>query len=110
VRNFGPAPFFPVAAALMALAVAGGLTQQGWRDFGATTPADAPADPPHPPEPPHRPEAAPDDFAAAPDAATDNFVSAADIPASRASAETGDHGAPLTPPALPALPATERNW
>ncbi|HEX5402483.1 MAG TPA: MFS transporter [Pseudonocardiaceae bacterium] len=34
-QNFGPAPFFPLAAAALALAVGGGLCQRDWRNLGA---------------------------------------------------------------------------
>jgi MFS family permease len=34
VHSFGPAPFFVIAAALLAAAIAGGLTQRSWRDLG----------------------------------------------------------------------------
>jgi len=35
VRDLGPAPFFPFAAAALAAAVLAGLSQRAWRDFGA---------------------------------------------------------------------------
>ncbi len=35
VRHLGPAPFFPVAGALIAVAILGGLTQREFRRFGA---------------------------------------------------------------------------
>ncbi len=35
VRHLGPAPFFPVAGALVGVAVLGGLTQREFRAFGA---------------------------------------------------------------------------
>jgi predicted MFS family arabinose efflux permease len=41
VHDFGPAPFFPAAAAALAVAVMGGLTQRTWREFGVSAPADA---------------------------------------------------------------------
>jgi predicted MFS family arabinose efflux permease len=37
VRDFGPAPFFPLAGAVLALAVLAGLTQGSWRAFGMRT-------------------------------------------------------------------------
>jgi MFS family permease len=40
VRRIGPSPFFPIAAALVAVAVLAGLTQREWRDFGACLTAD----------------------------------------------------------------------
>ena len=36
VHHFGPAPFFPVAGSLIAVAILGGLTQREFRAFGAT--------------------------------------------------------------------------
>jgi predicted MFS family arabinose efflux permease len=36
VHNFGPALFFPLAAAVLAAAILAGLSQRIWRDFGAT--------------------------------------------------------------------------
>ena len=36
VHRLGPAPFFPVAGALVAVAILGGLTQREFRTFGAT--------------------------------------------------------------------------
>ena len=36
VHHFGPAPFFPVAGGLIAVAILGGLTQREFRAFGAT--------------------------------------------------------------------------
>jgi MFS family permease len=35
VHDFGPAPFFPVAAGILAIAVIAGLTQRPWRQFGS---------------------------------------------------------------------------
>jgi len=35
VRHLGPAPFFPVAGALVGVAILGGLTQRDFRTFGA---------------------------------------------------------------------------
>jgi MFS family permease len=35
VHDLGPAPFFPLAAASLALALLAGLSQRSWRDFGA---------------------------------------------------------------------------
>jgi predicted MFS family arabinose efflux permease len=35
VHNYGPALFFPLAAALLAAAILAGLSQRSWRDFGA---------------------------------------------------------------------------
>jgi predicted MFS family arabinose efflux permease len=34
VRDLGPAPFFPLAGAVLAVAVLAGLTQRSWRTFG----------------------------------------------------------------------------
>ena len=42
VRHLGPAPFFPVAGGLVAVAILGGLTQREFRDFGAAGSARAP--------------------------------------------------------------------
>jgi predicted MFS family arabinose efflux permease len=39
VGHLGPAPFFPVAGALLGLAVLGALTQSTFRQFGAAAPA-----------------------------------------------------------------------
>jgi MFS family permease len=36
VHDLGPAPFFPLAAAVTAAAILAGLTQRTWRDLGAT--------------------------------------------------------------------------
>jgi len=36
VRHLGPVPFFPVAGALVAVAILFGLTQREFRAFGAT--------------------------------------------------------------------------
>jgi predicted MFS family arabinose efflux permease len=47
VRVFGPVPFFPVAGAVLAVAILGALTQREARDFGAPGTADA-AEPPEP--------------------------------------------------------------
>jgi MFS family permease len=38
VRQFGPAPFFPIAAGLVAVALLGGLTQREFRRYGEVTP------------------------------------------------------------------------
>jgi len=38
VHDFGPAPFFPAAALIIAAAVLAGLTQPTWRSFGAPSP------------------------------------------------------------------------
>jgi hypothetical protein len=47
VARLGPAPFFPVAAAVLVAAVLAGLTQKAWRQFGAAAgPAPLPAEPP----------------------------------------------------------------
>jgi hypothetical protein len=46
VHDFGPAPFFPAAAAALAVAVLGGLTQRTWREFGMPAPEDATAEVP----------------------------------------------------------------
>jgi MFS transporter len=35
VRHIGPVPFFPIAGAIIAAAMLGGLTQRDFRDFGA---------------------------------------------------------------------------
>jgi hypothetical protein len=35
VKHIGPAPFFPIAGALVAVAIMGGLTQRDFRAFGA---------------------------------------------------------------------------
>ncbi len=40
VHADGPAVFFPLAAAVLALAVAAGLSQRSWRDFGALPPGE----------------------------------------------------------------------
>jgi hypothetical protein len=42
VRNLGPAPFFPMAAGALALAILAGLTQKEWRRLGAAAPAGDP--------------------------------------------------------------------
>jgi len=42
VHAWGPAWFFPLAAATLAVAILGGLTQKSWRDFGAVAPDAAP--------------------------------------------------------------------
>jgi predicted MFS family arabinose efflux permease len=39
VRHWGPAPFFPIAAATLAVAILAGLSQRAWRDFGASKPS-----------------------------------------------------------------------
>jgi MFS family permease len=49
VEHVGPAPFFPMAGALLAAAIGGSLSQRSWRGFGSTDPApsdqgDAPVD------------------------------------------------------------------
>jgi len=36
VHNYGPALFFPLAAAVLAAAILAGLSQRSWRNFGAT--------------------------------------------------------------------------
>jgi predicted MFS family arabinose efflux permease len=41
VRQLGPSVFFPVAGALIAVAIAGALTQREFRDFGRARPAAA---------------------------------------------------------------------
>lgn len=48
VRNLGAAPFFPMAGAALALAVAAGLSQRCWRDLGATDAAGVAAGIQHP--------------------------------------------------------------
>jgi hypothetical protein len=45
VHDFGPAPFFPIAGALLGTAVLGGLTQRSWREFAATDPTPGPQAP-----------------------------------------------------------------
>lgn len=40
VHAAGPTPFFVIAAALLAVALAGGLTQRSWRQFGVANTAD----------------------------------------------------------------------
>jgi predicted MFS family arabinose efflux permease len=42
VHAWGPARFFPLAAAALAVAILGGLTQRSWRDFGVVAPAAVP--------------------------------------------------------------------
>lgn len=51
VHSVGPALFFPLTAGILALAVLGGLTQAGWRTFGATN-ADEPGGSPPAPDAP----------------------------------------------------------
>jgi hypothetical protein len=34
VRRLGPAPFFPLAAAVLVVPILIGLTRSSWRDFG----------------------------------------------------------------------------
>jgi predicted MFS family arabinose efflux permease len=46
VHDLGPAPFFPLAAAALAVAILVGLSQRSWRDFGASIPAQTAAPPP----------------------------------------------------------------
>jgi hypothetical protein len=41
VRHIGPALFFPVAGAVVAVAILGGLTQREFREFGARTEGEA---------------------------------------------------------------------
>ncbi|HLI01951.1 MAG TPA: MFS transporter [Acidimicrobiales bacterium] len=43
VHRFGPAPFFPLASAAVILAIAAGLTQREWREFGRNEAAAAAA-------------------------------------------------------------------
>ena len=43
VHRFGPVPFFPLAAAVLAAAILAGLSQRCWRDLGATGRARTPA-------------------------------------------------------------------
>jgi predicted MFS family arabinose efflux permease len=45
VHNFGPALFFPLAAAVLAAAILAGLSQRTWRDFGVTAEATTAATP-----------------------------------------------------------------
>jgi predicted MFS family arabinose efflux permease len=78
VRNFGPAPFFPATAAALFLAVAAGLTQQSWRDFGATPTTPTAAAPPPDHSEPAAPAAVPDPRPAAP---APPAISPTDLPA-----------------------------
>jgi MFS family permease len=41
VHRLGPSPFFPVAAATVAIAVLGAMSQREFRDFGSAEPAEA---------------------------------------------------------------------
>ncbi len=41
VHNYGPALFFPLAAAVLAAAILAGLSQRSWREFGAADPSAA---------------------------------------------------------------------
>jgi predicted MFS family arabinose efflux permease len=41
VHNFGPAVFFPLAAAFLAAAILAGLSQRSWRELGAEQPRSA---------------------------------------------------------------------
>ncbi len=41
VHRFGPSPFFPVAAATVAIAVLGAMSQREFRDFGSAEPPEA---------------------------------------------------------------------
>jgi hypothetical protein len=41
VRHLGPPPFFPVAGAVVAVAILGALSQAEFRDFGTADPAEA---------------------------------------------------------------------
>jgi hypothetical protein len=41
VRHLGPAPFFPVAGAVVAVAILGALSQAEFRDFGTADPSGA---------------------------------------------------------------------
>jgi MFS family permease len=45
VHNYGPALFFPFAAAVLAAAILAGLSQRSWRDFGAAGDSSAAASP-----------------------------------------------------------------
>jgi hypothetical protein len=36
VRHWGPAPFFLIAAATLAVAILAGLSQRSWRHYGAS--------------------------------------------------------------------------
>jgi MFS transporter len=45
VRHLGPTPFFPIAGALVAVAMLGGLTQRDFRTFGARDSSDAEREP-----------------------------------------------------------------
>ncbi len=48
VRDFGAAPFFPAAAAILVVAVLAGLTQRTWRRFGTTITTSDPQQPADP--------------------------------------------------------------
>lgn len=41
VHRLGPSPFFPVAAATVAIAVLGAMSQREFRDFGSAEPPEA---------------------------------------------------------------------
>ena len=41
VRHLGPAPFFPVAGAVVAAAILGALSQSEFRDLGTAEPPEA---------------------------------------------------------------------
>jgi MFS family permease len=45
VHNYGPAVFFPFAAAVLAAAILAGLSQRSWREFGAAGDSSAAASP-----------------------------------------------------------------
>jgi len=45
VHNYGPAVFFPLAAAVLGAAILAGLSQRSWRDFGAAGDSRAAASP-----------------------------------------------------------------
>ncbi len=42
IHRLGPTAFFPIAGAVVAVAILGALTQRAWRDLGAAGAADAP--------------------------------------------------------------------
>ena len=74
VHDLGPAAFFPLAAAVLVLAILLGISQRSWRNFGATADLSGPI---------------PDHSASAP------------IPDHSPSDPTPDHSQPGTVPAAP---------
>jgi hypothetical protein len=44
VRHVGPSLFFPIAGAVVGVAILGGLTQREYREFGASEKVEPPAD------------------------------------------------------------------